>query len=1351
MNKMKKTSILIIAFIAMFIINSEVKADVTIGGDNSGGSGSGATTSGNWQYVSPYKAYGFRITVINSTTMKRVKDTKSVNVVAMSNKDGAPIYMTKNSHNKVSYIANSIGISLKQPKEKKYVTKVDKKIPDIFKKGGTKLHTFLEDANYSKLRTYVNQTGYKCLKKPTDDDCTNLENHYIIAEPLTVVKISGKYYWLTGAELAALTKTDQLRSTYEALNNAMYGSGSDLGYSTGTTCSGTDACREALTMKKMSGAGRYKMKWYTKIEIKKEWDSNPAATTCVKNSEATFRIRYQTKKDGKWSTTWSTYKGNLTIKGNNKISVNIPSTANRRYKVEERKTTIGCSGYKLTNTSNELSNSKKNNSKESTIFKYNEGKKITVTFKNTIVNNDIPTNTKKNITVEVYQMQGGFKTLEDSDTPTPGFSFKRQYGGVALAKDKNGYNIKYNDSTYQKQLFIGFNYNNSEEYAKYDVIDYATQMWSDPTDEWKPVGKKYIVEHTNSSYRSCKTYGNYLYKNDSMSCYNLYYNPVNDSGSDGQTRMWGGNDATAPMITKGYFNKKDAQQGVEVSLQESSNGYKTIEKATTSSTGTVTFSVESGKSYRVKISCDNCGGKNTYSKLVGRSTTTFVQGATSKSFTVSSDEDKDTNVKYIFLNNDKSSCQLDLEKIYNSNDSENSIKQQLVDLYYDYKEEGEYTNLLNFKPSDNLSTIKSKISTNNISCSKYSSNNISSIEKSCDQSDIKSNIDTSNYVLADYIDNSNVSQNIATNLFPSATGNHWNCFVSNYRIAYNDIKSIKNGVKLYNSSFLWQTINSNLVGNLEALVFCAGNTDNNVDEIENKEYVSSMFNSIKLFDEDNENIQNITIGNVVDDENYGQSYNVRQQNIDGCNSDNCSDGSDIMTEQNETSDEYTSDENKLLDDANLCGEVNDLNAARSNYYHDNACYNKNDEPFCPNGYVFDEDENVCYTNEQIKNDNTSEEKSKFQSKVYYLKYGLMYQKRYYADISSGTVSEKPGGKLIGWGVPVPINSTGGEIKFVYNFDTTNEIYKFFKETNSNLGTDFESKCSYTKQNVNTSNEVGRSRFVVTSNPFPGRTGNGRAYGSNWNSCYVSLSQRLGKESNISCYDLYGKNNSTKCPNGDTYCMYGDTNCDGKYDATDVFIYNQIYKSISNTTTISISQNVYHKQLLDLDQNGKINGIDVRLYFTWYNYTYGSGQSTDIQGNKHNINFKDKTTYVEYDATKTDSFSSCDSYIDQIIKNEDKSSNSTKEPMYSFTLSSKDLQNIRSYVKNTSTNTSTTYMNNDNLECDSSGFCKSKFITDLLSSFVVDNGLSLSGIDGQCKNRVQLNFRNGKITTNYCDY
>ena len=61
------------------------------------------------------------------------------------------------------------------------------------------------------------------------------------------------------------------------------------------------------------------------------------------------------------------------------------------------------------------------------------------------------------------------------------------------------------------------------------------------------------------------------------------------------------------------------------------------------------------------------------------------------------------------------------------------------------------------------------------------------------------------------------------------------------------------------------------------------------------------------------------------------------------------------------------------------------------------------------------------------------------------------------------------------------------------------------------------------------------------------------------------------------------------------------------------------------------------------------------------------------------------------------------------------------------------------------------MNTNNLECDSSGFCKSKFITDLLSSFAVDNGLSLSGIDGQCKNRVQLNFRNGKITTNYCDY
>ena len=207
------------------------------------------------------------------------------------------------------------------------------------------------------------------------------------------------------------------------------------------------------------------------------------------------------------------------------------------------------------------------------------------------------------------------------------------------------------------------------------------------------------------------------------------------------------------------------------------------------------------------------------------------------------------------------------------------------------------------------------------------------------------------------------------------------------------------------------------------------------------------------------------------------------------------------------------------------------------------------------------------------------------------------------------------------------------------------------------------------------------RTIDTSNPFPGISGNGRLTGSNW--CNTSL---IGS----SRYDS----------DGNKYIV-GDINGDGKITVD----------ADSNVSLENFKNS--NKYVTDINDDGEVtyplSGICSNL-----DYENDYCALTSI----FSLSYEIKNRQCIGDSERP--------FIKKYITDTPNSSSNLR-PMYSFTINSSDIQNIREYNKYHS------YKDFD-LECDNGNDCMSEFLTNLIYNNKID-------IDGQIRNMSIVNNDN----------
>ena len=205
------------------------------------------------------------------------------------------------------------------------------------------------------------------------------------------------------------------------------------------------------------------------------------------------------------------------------------------------------------------------------------------------------------------------------------------------------------------------------------------------------------------------------------------------------------------------------------------------------------------------------------------------------------------------------------------------------------------------------------------------------------------------------------------------------------------------------------------------------------------------------------------------------------------------------------------------------------------------------------------------------------------------------------------------------------------------------------------------------------------RTIDTSNPFPGISGNGRLTGSNW--CNTSL---IGS----SRYDS----------DGNKYIV-GDLNGDGKITANE---------DINVALNIFINSNKY---VADINGDGEVT---YPLSGTCSKFDYDNDYCTLTSTVSSSFETKNRQCIGDKDRL----------FIKKYITDAPNSSSNLK-PMYSFTLNSSDIKNLRDYNKYHS------YREFD-FECDYGNDCMSEFLTNMIYNNKID-------INDQIRNMSILNI------------
>lgn len=1400
MNRLSKIFILTILVISVFIINGRVSA---LEDYNNGSGGNYSYGQGTWQYYEGKGGYGLRVTVINKNSGKRAKDTHSVNIVRNKTLNGKKIYTSKQSHTKLYYMAVK-GAKLTLGKNTYHIIK-DANVPD-FAVGG--VDNKLRKNNYALLGKYVKKTGYKCWNNTkTEGICASKSNYLVIVEPITVEGTYGaRYDWLTSYEFAKKINSGNMVNVYKRLNNALYNTKSysiaGETFEAGKTCSQNDGytdCRDKILAQKLSGIGVYrdpkKIQTKSRLTVKKKWKTDNAykLSDDCKGNKTKFVIQYKNGKKGKAKTLY-----NIEIKGAKSVTKEFKYDSNRYYRVKEKSVSV-TSGCKKTY---------KQGTKPSPTgwFKIGSNKNKSVTFTNSLKSKPTPEDSTGTITVHVYKMANGFRLQKKSitDSNLSGYYYQPVYGGLRDEKNKKLYFQIYKMVQSEKVVpkmnepipewndytLKYWDYSNTDNISvPENVLKYLTtkNMASDV------IGVPGYIDYDSHQIMDlldrCKNYYGELWRSDSWSCYK-FCKGVNCTIAEASDKV--------PLFSKDLVG----QEGVEVNVTASAADVSL--SGTTDSDGKIKFEkLPKGYSYKVTIDCEDCGGENTIART-NRANIAYTQGTAAAGFDINTISDN-----YVtFINNNSNYCSQQLKQI---KESGVDLKTKLLDLYNEEKINGHvYDALLNFSPDDDDDTIKKNID-NTIFCGNLTNSNPQpelTVQKSCNTGvSIKYNPK----IVANYIKTGDYSKNLASNLFDLDDDEDFACYID-YQLTFDKIKN--NPTKLINSSWLWSSPIKNQIGEMKATVHCVGNVRNHNFEKEikaNDDMIIEMFKESNLelitkngksldtpeklqslqflssdsvgylnrsLIEDNDDSAAAISGEsgtetAVFDEDLAAEEEItefeemlNQESKCGADAHLISNACYKETDQKFCPEGYQlrngttcrkNDSGKILDDKQACGSA----AVLKNY----VCYIEAGQPFCPEGYELNSKDYKCYKNDFESSEETSGEgdgsnqQTEFQSKDIELSFAISYNKTYFSDLLSGTMTTTKGGKrLIGYGVPVPMDSTSGKIKFDYILDSDSDLYKFYDNVKTGTMNNINYECSYERTDTSAQN-----RFISTSNPFPGKNATlseddkGRPNGLNWDSCYTALTQRLGYESKISCYDLYGEK-SSNCPTGDTYCLYGDINCNGDINETDY----EIFQSVLSTTyhnpqaqeTAMIykmnKMSIYSKfqsdkwrYLVDLNQDNLITDVDGNLFLTWYEYQFGSGYSINKQGEENKIAFSDKSTYFNYDKTDPNgNFGYCNSYIYSIIENENKSSDSTGEPLYSFTLSSKDLVNIRNYSNKS-------YLETEDMDCNSYGICTSQFITNLIKS---QNGLTLSApLTGTCKNRVNNTIKKDNTEKDISSY
>lgn len=272
-------------------------------------------------------------------------------------------------------------------------------------------------------------------------------------------------------------------------------------------------------------------------------------------------------------------------------------------------------------------------------------------------------------------------------------------------------------------------------------------------------------------------------------------------------------------------------------------------------------------------------------------------------------------------------------------------------------------------------------------------------------------------------------------------------------------------------------------------------------------------------------------------------------------------------------------------------------------------------------------------------------------------------------VSKNKKTTQDGYKFRGFGLPIALN------------DSVGDKDAFLSIVNNNAGYDYEITCPYKvkKSGDNPGDDEFKFNFnfrvIDVNNPFPGIDGDGRLVGDNW-----CLDSRVGKT-------IYLKDKSY---------VVGDL-----IDKDDYVGPNEFPTNFSNF-------NITDNPEADIDGDGVItNLVSTSCSNDYSDYCI---LMRKLRNGDSNIS---RDLNCQSDPEKNN-------FVKRYITEDNVSnSDSTGEPMYSFTVTPSDIKSIRQYNKKHA-------YNDFEYTCDDQGnYCISQFLTNIINNTSIDSGISLS--------------------------